>query len=34
MLNLRISSPREQTDAVLDILRADPSVSSLAVASC
>ncbi|MEO6143812.1 MAG: DUF389 domain-containing protein [Dermatophilaceae bacterium] len=31
MLNLRISSPREQTDAVLDILRADPSVSSLAV---
>lgn len=31
MLNLRISSPRDQTDAVLDILRADSSVSSLAV---
>ncbi len=31
MLNLRISSPSEQTDAVLDLLRADPSVSSLAV---
>jgi len=31
MLNLRISSPRGQTDDVLKILRADPGVSSLAV---
>jgi len=31
MLNLRISSPRDQTDTVLEILQADPSVSSLAV---
>jgi uncharacterized hydrophobic protein (TIGR00271 family) len=31
MLNLRISSPRDQTDDVLRILRADAGVSSLAV---
>jgi len=31
MLNLRISSPRDQTDDVLRILEADPGVSSLAV---
>lgn len=31
MLNLRISSPRDQTEDVLRILRADPGVSSLAV---
>jgi uncharacterized hydrophobic protein (TIGR00271 family) len=31
MLNLRISSPRDQTDDVLKILREDPGVSSLAV---
>ena len=31
MLNLRISSPRGQTDDVLRVLRADPGVSSLAV---
>jgi uncharacterized hydrophobic protein (TIGR00271 family) len=31
MLNLRISSPRDQTDDVLAILGADPGVSSLAV---
>ena len=31
MLNLRISSPSDQTDDVLRVLRADPGVSSLAV---
>jgi uncharacterized hydrophobic protein (TIGR00271 family) len=31
MLNLRISSPRDQTENVLRILHADPGVSSLAV---
>jgi uncharacterized hydrophobic protein (TIGR00271 family) len=31
MLNLRISSPRDQTEEVLRILGADPGVSSLAV---
>lgn len=31
MLNLRISSPRDQTENVLRILQADPGVSSLAV---
>jgi uncharacterized hydrophobic protein (TIGR00271 family) len=31
MLNLRISSPEDQTDHVLRILREDPGVSSLAV---
>jgi uncharacterized hydrophobic protein (TIGR00271 family) len=31
MLNLRISSPRDQTEDVLKILREDPGVSSLAV---
>ena len=31
MLNLRISSPRDRTEDVLRILRADPGVSSLAV---
>jgi uncharacterized hydrophobic protein (TIGR00271 family) len=31
MLNLRISSPRDQTENVLKILRTDPGVSSLAV---
>ncbi len=31
MLNVRISSPQEQTDDILRLLRADPGVSSLAV---